>query len=126
MPYRFVAADSSGSSSDPLALFAVPDGPADALDNGPASDVHPIDPTKRRLFVDTGLRGELAKAAWLTVSGIDGFLFFEGPVGDNGCVEVSFEGAPHVERVHVLLETPRRHRLAEVTLNEGWTEHAFA
>lgn len=111
---------------NPLLASALPDDPADLLDGGPASDVHPIDPRARRLVVDTGLRGEPAKAAWLTVTACDGFLLFEGPVGDQGFVEVSFEGAPHIDCVRVLLETPRRHRLAEVPLTEGWTVHAFA
>ncbi len=109
----------------PLAS-AWPDDPAELYDSGPSSDVHPVDPRARRLVVDTGLRGEPAKAACLTVTDCDGFLFFEGPVSEHGCIEVSFEGAPHVDRVRVLLETPRRHRLAEVPLTEGWTVHAFA
>jgi hypothetical protein len=110
----------------PLAVFASPDDRADLLESGPSSDVRPIDPRARRLVLDTGLRGELAQASWLTVTACDGFLFYEGPVSECGCLEVSFEGAPNVDRVRVLLETPRSHRLAEVALNDGWTVHTFS
>jgi hypothetical protein len=118
---------------EPLATFASTDDPfasreelVDGSDACPSSDVRPIDPGARRLVFDTGLRGEPAKAAWLTVSGLDGLLFFEGPVSECGCIEVSFEGAPCVDRVRVLLETPRGHRLAEVPVGEGWTLHSFS
>jgi hypothetical protein len=118
---------------DPLATFASSDDrivPAeDALegaDSGPASDVRAIDPEARRLVLDTGLRGEPAQAAWLTVSALDGLLLFEGPVSESGCIEVSFDAAPGVDRVRVLLETPRGHRLAEVPVGKGWTVHSFA
>jgi hypothetical protein len=111
---------------DPLAVFASSDELAGVLESGPSSDVRPIDSRTRRLALDTGLRGDLASASWLTVSGCDGFLFFEGPVSECGCIEVSFEGAPKVDRVRILLETPRSHRLAEVELNEGWTVHTFS
>jgi hypothetical protein len=106
--------------------LASPDDRAALLDSGPSSDVRPIDRRARRLALDTGLRGEGAQASWLTVTSCDGFLFFEGPVSECGCLEISFEGAPDVDRVRVLLETPRSHRLAEIALLDGWTVHTFA
>jgi hypothetical protein len=118
---------------DPLATFASTDDPyvsseegLEAADSGPSSDVHPIEPGARRLVLDTGLRGARAEAAWLTVTGLDGLLLFEGPVSDCGCIEVSFDGAPRVDCVRVLLETATSHRLAEVPIGEGWTVHSFA
>jgi hypothetical protein len=119
---------------DPLATFASTDDPFAANEDpvevagesAPASDVHPIDPGARRLVLDTGLRGAPAEDAWLTVTGMDGLLLFEGPVSDCGCIEVAFDGAPCVDRVRVLLETATSHRLAEVPVCAGWTVHSFA
>ncbi len=110
---------------DYRAASGVPEESAEFLDSGPSSDVHPIDARTRRLVLDTGLRGETATAAWLAVTSDEGFLFFEGPVSETGCVEVSLEGAPQVDRVRVMLETPRAHRQAEIELNDGWTLHTF-
>jgi hypothetical protein len=98
----------------------------DDLDWEPTSEVRPVQATCRRLVVDTRLRGADAEAAWVTITDEHGAVFFEGPPSADGCVDVSFEGAPSVRTACVRLETPRLHRTAEVTLGEGWTAHAFA
>lgn len=105
--------------------------PLDALDQPdldfePTSEVRSVDGTVRRLVVDTGLRGEGAEQAWVTVSDEAGVIHFEGTPSADGCVEVSFEGAPAVRSVRVLVETARSHRQAHVMLGDGWTSHAFA
>jgi len=97
----------------------------DELDWEPTSEVRPVQTTCRRLVVDTGLRGADAEAAWVTITDERGAVFFEGPPSADGCVDVSFEGAPSVRTARILLETPRLHRTAEVALGEGWTSHAF-
>jgi hypothetical protein len=95
-----------------------------AIDLEPASEVRPMEGRVRRLLVDTGLRGADAEAAWVTVSGGDGAIHFEGMPSADGRVEVSFTGA--VESAHVQLETTTLHRQAEVKLGEGLTSYAFA
>jgi hypothetical protein len=97
-----------------------------AIDLEPTSEVRPMEGRVRRLLVDTGLRGADAEAAWVTVSGADGVIHFEGAPAPDGCVEVSFLGAPAVESAHVQLETSTLHRQAEVKLGEGLTSYAFA
>jgi hypothetical protein len=96
------------------------------LDLEPTSEVRAIDARVRRLVVDTGLRSGAAEDAWVTVSDEAGVIYFEGTPSADGCVEVSFEDAPGVEGVRVLLETSRSHRQAHVPLGDGWTAHAFA
>ncbi len=91
----------------------------------PTSEVRTIESRVRRLVVDTGLRGEAAEQAWVTVTDPDGAVYYEGAPSADGCVDVSFEGAPQVTRAHIQLETARLHRQAEVALNQGWTAHAF-
>ncbi len=91
----------------------------------PTSEVRPVGSSARRLVIDTGLRGEAAESAWVTVTDESGAVFYEGVPSADGCVDVSFEGAPQVSRACIQLETPRSHRSAEVTLTAGWTAHAF-
>jgi hypothetical protein len=98
----------------------------DFLDLDPTSEVRAVDARVRRLVVDTGLRRAAAEQAWVTVSDEAGAIYFEGTPSADGCVEVSFEEAPGVESVRVLLETPTSHRQAQITLGDGWTSHAFA
>src|ERR1700734_1221842 len=95
-----------------------------AIDLEPTSEVRPMEGRVRRLLVDTGLRGADAEAAWVTVSGADGAIHFEGTPASDGCVEVSF--AATVESAHVQLETTTLHRQAEGKLGEGPTSYAFA
>jgi hypothetical protein len=95
------------------------------LDLEPTSEVRTVAAPTRRLVVDTGLRGAEAEAAWVTVTDDRGAVFYEGTPSADGCVDVSFEGAPSVRTARVLLETARLHRTAEVELGEGWTAHAF-
>ena len=99
--------------------------PLDLEDEEPTSEVRAVDLRARRLVIDTGLRGAAAEAAWVTVTDDQGAVFFEGAPRADGCVDVSFAGAPHVCRACVQLETPRSHRRAEVALTAGWTAHAF-
>jgi hypothetical protein len=80
----------------------------------------------QRLIVDTGLRGGEAATAWVTVSDEAGAVLFEGVPDAEGHVHVTFVGLPAVERVHILLETARLHRQAEVPLREGTNSHTFA
>ena len=96
-----------------------------AIDLEPASEVRPTDGRVRRLVVDTGLRGADAEAAWVTVSGEDSAVHFEGAPTSEGRVEVSLEGAPGVARALVQLETATLHRQAQVSLGEGATAYAF-
>ena len=104
----------------PLDALDLPD-----LDFEPTSEVRPLDARVRRLVIDTGLRGDAADQAWVTVSDEAGTVYFEGTPSADGCVEVSFDGAPEVRSVRVLLETARLHRQAQVMLGDGWTAHAF-
>jgi hypothetical protein len=99
------------------------DGPE--LDLEPSSEVRPVDAKVRRLVVDTGVRGDAAEKAWVTVTDAAGVVHFEGTPSADGCIEVSFEGAPAVRDVCVLLETARSHRQAQIALGDGWTAHAF-
>jgi hypothetical protein len=94
-------------------------------DRDPISEVRQVDARIRRLVVDTGIRGAAAEQAWVTVTDEAGAVRFEGAPSADGCVEVSFEDAPGVQRVRVLLETARSHRQAEITLRDGWNAHAF-
>ena len=91
----------------------------------PTSEVRTISSTTRRLVIDTGLRGEAAESAWVTVTDDRGAVFYEGAPSADGCVDVSFEGAPQVTRACVQLETPRNHRSAEVPLTAAWNAHTF-
>ena len=91
----------------------------------PSSEVRTIESRVRRLVVDTGLRGEAAEQAWVTVTDLGGAVFYEGAPSADGCVDVSFENAPQVTHARIQLETPRCHRSAEVSLAAGWTAHAF-
>jgi len=100
--------------------------PLDDLDRDPSSEVRAVAPSTRRLVVDTGLRGVAAEAAWVTVTDEAGAVYFEGPPSADGCIDVSFQGAPAVSVARVLLETPTGHRQAQVPLAKGWTAHAFA
>jgi hypothetical protein len=95
------------------------------LDLEPTSEVRAVAASARRLVIDTGLRGADAEAAWVTVTDERGAVFYEGTPSADGCIDVSFEGAPAVRTARVLLETARLHRTAEVELGEGWTAHAF-
>jgi hypothetical protein len=92
-------------------------------DFAPTSQVRPVDSRARRLLVDTGLRGEAAEAAWITVTDESGAVVYDGALGADGCVDVSFE--PRISRACIQLETPRCHRRAEVALTGGWTAHVF-
>ena len=116
----------SGGADLPLAVAV----PIDALDLpdlelDPTSEVRVIDARVRRLVVDTGLRRGAAEQAWVTVSDEAGAIYFEGTPSADGCVEVSFDSAPGVESVRVLLETLTSHRQAQITLGDGWTSHVF-
>jgi hypothetical protein len=97
----------------------------DLDDLDPISEIRPIDTGVRRLVIDTRLRGKAAEQAWVSVSDESGAVHFEGAPSTDGCIVVSFEHAPAVERVRVLLETSRSHRQAELALGPGWTTHAF-
>lgn len=101
------------------------DDPLDTLDDGPPSAVRSVGGDVQSLVVDTGLGSVGADAAWVTVTSPNGDVLFEGPPSADGCVQVSFAAASHVERVHVLLETATQHRQAEVVLRGAWTTHAF-
>jgi hypothetical protein len=111
-----------------LALLAAPldEDPVDGIDDGPSSEVRPIEPKVRKLVVDTGLRGAAAEGACVTITDSAGTVCFEGAPGADGCVQVSFDSAPRADRVQVLFETATLHRQAEITLRDGWTTHAFA
>jgi hypothetical protein len=99
----------------------------DALsERSPTSEVRNVDPQASRLVVDTGLRGADAEAAWVTITDEGGTVHFEGPPSADGCIDVSFEAAPHVRLARVRLETARLHREADVELKGGWTAHRFA
>lgn len=98
----------------------------DLSDLEPVSEVRPVNPRARRLVIDTGLRGAAADTAWVTVTDDAGSVLFEGAPSADGCVALSFDQPPYPEHVRVLLETARSHRLAQVTLAEGWNAHAFA
>ena len=95
------------------------------LDLEPTSEVRAVSAPWRRLVIDTGLRGADAESAWVTVTDVRGTVFYEGSPSADGCVDVSFEGAPDVRAARIMLETARLHRTAEVELGEGWTSHAF-
>jgi hypothetical protein len=97
---------------------------ADDLD--PTSEIRAVTRTARRLVVDTGLRGVAAESAWVTVTDEVGAVYFEGPPSADGCIDVSFEGAPTVAIARVTLETPTGHRQAHVELGTSWTAHAFS
>ncbi len=97
-----------------------------AADDQPTSEVRVLDTRVRRLVIDTGLQGDAAEAAWLTVTDETGAIYFEGAPKSDGCVTVSFTDAPQVRSARILLETPRGHRQAVVELRDGWTAHAFA
>ncbi|MGH7298713.1 MAG: hypothetical protein ACRELB_27480 [Polyangiaceae bacterium] len=99
--------------------------PAELPDREPTSEIRPVDGRARRLLVDTGLRGTAAEGAWVTVTDDAGAGYFEGSPSADGCVEVSFDDAPGVSAVRILLETATSHRQAQVTLGSGWTSHAF-
>ncbi len=111
----------------PFAAHVSIDTPEEASEGGPSSEVRPVDPTVRvrSLLVSTGLCGVAAANAWVSVTDADGAVLFEGPAGEDGCIAVSFEREPKVDRVYVLLETASSHRQAEVRLGDGRTEHAF-
>jgi hypothetical protein len=121
---RPVGADLPGVVPAPIDTLDLLDPPD--LDVEPTSEVRTIDTRVRRLVVDTGLRRGAAERAWVTVSDEAGAIHFEGTPSADGCVEVSFEAAPGVRSVKVLLETLTSHRQAQVTLGGGWTSHAFA
>lgn len=108
-----------------LAPLDAVDDPLDALDDGPPSAVRSVGGDAQSLVVDTGLRSAAAEAAWVTVTGPDGDVLFEGPPAVDGCVQVSFATALHVDRVVVLLETATQHRQAEIVLRGAWTTYAF-
>ena len=99
---------------------------ADLVEQEPTSEVRPVDGTVRRLVVDTGLRGDAAEGAWVTVTDDTGAVRFEGTPSADGCVEVVFDGGPELITARVLLETATSHRQAQVTLAGGWTAHSFA
>jgi hypothetical protein len=98
--------------------------PIEDLD--PSSEIRAIAPTTRRLVVDTGLRGVAAESAWVTVTDEAGAIYFEGTPSADGCIDVSFEGAPTVTSARVTLETQTGHRQAQVALGKSWTAHAFS
>lgn len=108
-----------------LAPLDTVDDPLDALDDAPPSAVRSVGGDVQSLVVDTGLGSAAADTAWVTVTGPDGNVLFEGPPSVDGCVQVSFAAASHVERVRVLLETATQHRQAEVVLRGPWTTHVF-
>jgi hypothetical protein len=99
--------------------------PVDDRDLDPSSEVRSISPSARRLVVDTGLRGKAAEAAWITVTDEAGVIYFDGPPSADGCIDVSFQDAPHVSVARVQLETLTGHRQAQVPLGKGWTAHGF-
>jgi hypothetical protein len=111
----------------PFAAHVSIDTPEEASEGGPSSEVRPVDATVRvrSLLVSTSLRGVAAADAWVSVTDAAGAILFQGAPGDDGCITVSFEEAPNVDRVYVLLETARSHRQAEVSLGEGCTELSF-
>lgn len=71
------------------------------------------------------LRGLECRQAWLTVSDDGGTTFFEGWLSaDDGVEVVVTTGRPDT-RVRLLLESDRWHRQADVSLDDGLTEHVF-
>jgi hypothetical protein len=115
-------------SLDSLAIVASLDDPSDLLESGPPSEVRPMLPRvrARSLVIASGLRGAAAETAWVTVSDLEGFVCFEGSPGADGCVELSLEEVPTLDRVRISLETATAHREAEVPLGAGRTTHVFA
>ncbi len=94
-------------------------------EKAPASGVRHVPAAARTLLlvVASGLRGRAAEGAWVKVIDPTGFVHFDGPPNGDGCVTLSFERAPHVDRVRVLLETSRSQREIDILLGAGRTEH---
>jgi hypothetical protein len=101
---------------------------AKAPESAPISGVRhtPAVPRTLLLVVASGLRGRKADGAWVQVIDPTGFVHFDGPPNADGCVNLSFERAPHIDRVRVLLETTRLQREIDIKLGEGRTEHTLA
>jgi hypothetical protein len=94
-------------------------------DDEPSSEVRRVETIERPRVLRVFTRHHSAKAdgAWLTVTDDRGYVQFEGPLSENGSVELSLAG--HVERVCILLETARSHRQTAVLLGDGLTEYVF-
>jgi hypothetical protein len=101
------------------------DPPADHDDTSPASEVRPAAAPPRYLTIATWLRGADAEGAWVTVTGAEGTIYFEGPLLPDGRVTVAIDSAPSVRCVCVRLETLRWHRQAEVTIESASNAYAF-
>jgi hypothetical protein len=85
----------------------------------------------RSLHIATRLRGAEAERALVTVTSWTGQVLFEGALGADGTVKMALpakQACTESNTVHVLLETSRWHRQADVVLVAGVavTEHAFA
>jgi hypothetical protein len=98
-------------------------------DEGPPSDVWPVDARERgdeaSLVVVTPLSGADAAAACVTITRAGGIVCFEGPLGDDGRVAIPLGVVAPGSHVCVRLETIRWHRQAEVALTPGANLYAF-
>jgi len=106
---------------------AVPTVAGEGADDEPSSEVRRVETIDRprTLRIFTWLRGPNTEGAWLTVTDDHGGVQFEGPLSEEGDVEIPLRHAGQVERVRVLLETVRWHRQADVCLGEDLTEYVF-
>jgi hypothetical protein len=100
------------------------DGPDEA---GPPSEIRPIEGAGRTatLLVTTALAGVEAESAWVTITRAGGIVCFEGPLLDDGTVQMVLEVALGAARVCVRLETSRWHRQAEILVERGPNVYAF-
>jgi hypothetical protein len=109
-------------------IAPVPGEPGTNLGAAPISGVRhlPAVPRTLLLVVSSGLRGRKADGAWVKVIDPTGFVHFDGPPNAEGCITLSFERVPRVDRVRVLLETTRLQREIDVELSDGRTEQILA
>ena len=109
------------------AIVASTDNRADETDRDPPSQVRSVEANEhvRSLVVFTGLSGQDAQAAWVTVSDACGVVYFEGSPAADGTVAVYFDDSRRIDSLRILLETARMHRQAEVALSDRVTEYAF-
>ncbi|MGD0677098.1 MAG: hypothetical protein ABSC94_16915 [Polyangiaceae bacterium] len=115
----------ASSPSHEGAVATADRGPDRGEDETPSSRVRPLErePAPRWLVVVTPLRGGLAESAWLTVADDEGVVHFEGPLLPDGRVTVLVAGISPA--IVVRLETPQRHRQAQIALPEGTSVYRF-
>jgi hypothetical protein len=103
-------------------------GPADGPDDAPPpSEVRPVEGGggSAMLLVTTALAGVEAESAWVTITRAGGIVCFEGPLLDDGTVQVALDVALGAARICVRLETSRSHRQAEILVERGPNVYAF-